>query len=255
MKAFKKAIAILLCIAMISAMPVFSSAALFKKKAKAAEETTTEAVVDEAETEAAEEETEAPKAEPKKEKSSLAKKLEKVGTIYLFYSSANPKVPHLWIYIQSSCDESLQIGPYTLEPHGAVSIGAWQDRVGNGAGIYFNLERYWVKEATYGRSFCIKNSLTRGDVARIGNALDRHNYWNWGLNCVFFALSMWTLATPKFVPFLFSPRIALAFMFLYGARRPNFTISKCGASSTYKYITGGSLKNVTASGLFTNYGV
>lgn len=181
--------------------------------------------------------------------------LGKVATMYLFFTSANKKIPHLWIYIENNTDKSLQMGPYTIEPYGAVSMGAWKDR-GDGAGIYINLERYWVKEATYGRAFYIKSRISQAALNRVGKSFERHNYWNWGFNCVWFALGVWNIATFKFIPFLFSPRIALGFMFLYGARRPKFTIKKeTKPSRCYKYQNGGTLKVVKPGVLYTKTGV
>ncbi len=226
MKSFKKIIALLLVVATLCSMPVYGFAA--KKDAAEA----------------------APVEEEKK-----VNKFENVATMYLIYTSANPKIPHLWIYIENETDETLNIGPYKLEPHGAVSMGAWKDR-GMGAGIHINLERYWVKDETYGRAFYIKTKVSRSELERVGKKLDRHNYWNWGLNCVWFALSIWNTCTVKFVPFLFSPRIALVFMFLYGARRPDFTIKKLtNSSKAYKYVTGGKLEKVYPGVLYTKTGV
>lgn len=225
-KTMKKLIALLLVFATLMAMPSFAYAA----NEDAAEDS--ESFIDR-----------------------LKYKNENVATMYLVFTSANPKIPHLWIYIENETDETLKIGPYKLEPHGAVSMGAWKDR-GMGAGIYINLERYWVKEATYGRAFYIKTKVSRGELEKVGKSLDRHNYWNWGLNCVWFAVSVWDKCTPKIVPFLFSPRISLAFMFLYGAKRPDFQFKKLyNSSKAYKYITGGELEPVYEGVLYTNTGV
>lgn len=178
-----------------------------------------------------------------------------VATLYLVFTSANPKIPHLWIYIENETSETLQLGPYKIEGHGAVSLGAWKDR-GNGAGIHINLERYWVKSETYGRAYYIKTGVTKNELKRMGNALDRHNYWNWTFNCAYFAVSMWNIASVKFIPFLISPRLELVVMLLYGAKRPDFKFKKLNdGSKCYKYITGGSLERVNSGALYTNTGV
>ena len=178
-----------------------------------------------------------------------------VATMYLVFTSANPKVPHLWIYIENETNETLNIGPYKLKPNGAVSMGAWKDR-GDGAGIYINLERHWVKDATYGRAFYIKTNVSRSELKRIGNSLDRHNYWNWGLNCAWFATSIWNICSVKFVPFLISPRLCLVVMLAYGAKRPDFKFKKePNESNCYKYITGGTLKKCSYGATVTSTGV
>ena len=223
-----------------------------KKAAKAAEKAAKEAAkaAEKAAKEAAAAATAAETTEAQK-----VNKRENVATMYLIYTSANKLEPHFWIYIVNNTDETLMVGPYALEPHGTVSIGSWDDR-GMGKGIHFNLERYWVKEETYGRAFSIKTSVNRKELEKLGSKFKRHNYWNWGFNCVWFATCMWNSCTIKFVPFLFSPRFSLAFMFLYGAKRPDYTIQKLNsASKCYKYQDDGTLKPVVPGVLFTNYGV
>ncbi|GEM_PF-4411202 len=247
MKTLKKAIAILIVIATLMSLPVSASAEWKWKLGKKEETATAEEAAD---AEAAAEETVA-ETEAKKK----VNKLENVATMYLLYTSANKLEPHFWVYIVNNTDETLMVGPYALEPYGSVSIGSWDDR-GSGHGIHFNLERYWVKEETYGRAFSIKTKVNRFELEMLGKKFKVHNYWNWGLNCVWFATSMWNTCTIKFVPFLFSPRFSLAFMFLYGAKRPDYTIEKLNDSSKcYKYQKGGTLKTVVPGALFTNYGV
>lgn len=274
MKSFKKAIALLMVVATLMSLPVSASAEWSWKRNK--EETTVSAEADAAAAEApvveettkkrfklfkrAEEKAQAaePAAQAAAETVAETKKVnkrEKVATMYLLFTSANKLEPHFWVYIVNNTDETLMVGPYAIEPHGSVSIGSWDDR-GMGTGIHFNLERYWVKEETYGRAFSISTSVTRGELERVGKKFKYHNYWNWGLNCVWFATSMWNTCTIKFVPFLFSPRFSLAFMFLYGAKRPDYTIQKLNNSSRcYKYQKDGTLKPVIPGVLFTNHGV
>lgn len=279
MKSFKKAIALLMVVATLMSMPVSVSAAKSTKtetttvaaettvveettkkerkslfsRLKKTEETTEAAV----ETTTVKDSKSSKKAAETTTEATTKKvnKREKVATIYLLYTSANKLEPHFWVYIVNNTNETLMVGPYALEPYGSVSIGSWDDR-GDGHGIHFNLERYWVKEETYGRAYSIKTSVTRSELERLGKKFKYHNYWNYGLNCVWFATSMWNTCTVKFVPFLFSPRISLAFMFLYGAKRPDYTIQKLNsASKCYKYQKDGTLKQVSPSVLFTNYGV
>lgn len=274
MKSFKKAIALLMIVATLMSLPVSASAEWSWKRNKKEETTVSaeaETAADATEAVAVEETTRkkfklfkkaeekaAPAAETVVATEAETKKVnkrEKVATMYLLFTSANKLEPHFWVYIVNNTDETLMVGPYAIEPHGSVSIGSWDDR-GMGKGIHFNLERYWVKEETYGRAFSISTSVTRGELERVGKKFKYHNYWNWGFNCVWFATSMWNTCTVKFVPFLFSPRFSLAFMFLYGAKRPDYTIQKLNkASGCYKYQKDGTLKPVIPGVLFTNYGV
>ena len=180
--------------------------------------------------------------------------LEKVADIYLIFTTANPKIPHLWIYIVSKTDKTLTVGHYRLPAGESVSIGAWKDR-GNGPGIHYNLERYWVKEETYGRAIAIKGSINETELKLITATINSHNYWNWVFNCVWFATSVWNKANLRIVPFLCSPRIACAFMLLYGGRRPDFTIEKLyNPNKVYKHTDDG-LQVVYRSALWTSTGV
>lgn len=268
MKSFKKAIALLMVVATLMSLPVSASAEWKWKFWEKEETTVVEETEAEAEAEAApvEETTKKSKKSAKAEETTAAEveetettkkvsKFENVATMYLLYTSANKLEPHFWVYIVNDTNETLMVGPYAIEPYGSVSIGSWDDR-GSGHGIHFNLERYWVKEETYGRAFSIKTRVNRSELERMGRKFKIHNYWNYGLNCVWFATSMWNTCTIKFVPFLFSPRFSLAFMFLYGAKRPDYTIQKLNDSSKcYKYQKDGTLKTVVPGALFTNYGV
>ena len=87
----------------------------------------------------------------------------KVATLYLNVSNANPKYPHCWLYFVNETDEPIQVGYYTVPAGDSVSVGNFRDR-GNGSGIYYNLERYWVKEATYGRTFSMSTSVSAGEA-------------------------------------------------------------------------------------------
>ncbi len=180
--------------------------------------------------------------------------LGKVADIYLIFTTANPKIPHLWIYMVNTSNETLTVGHYKLPAGESVSMGAWKDR-GNGPGIHYNLERYWVKKETYGRAIAIHGSVNKLELKLITATINSHNYWNWVFNCVWFATSVWNKANLRIVPYLASPRIACAFMLLYGGRRPNFTIEKLNnPDKCYKHTDEG-LEVVHRSALWTKTGV
>jgi len=178
----------------------------------------------------------------------------KVADIYLLISTANPKIPHMWIYIVNTSDKTLTVGHYKLPAGEAVSMGAWKDR-GMGAGIHYNMERYWVKEETYNRTIYIKGTITESELSAVTSTINRHNYWNWGLNCAWFASCVWNSANIKIVPYLLDPYFMAPFMYLYGAKKLDFTISKCtNYKQTYKHTDEG-LKTLYPSVLYTSTGV
>lgn len=180
--------------------------------------------------------------------------LENVATMYLCVSNANPKLPHMWIYIENTSDSTLDVAGYKIKPGKALSMGCFKDR-GSGAGIHFNLERYWVKDATYERTFCMSTQVSRAELDRVVSALGRHNYWNWMLNCAFFATSIWNICSPRKIIYLFAPQIERVIMLVLGARRPKIKFQKLyDEDQVYKYTSDG-LKTVAYRVLPTKTGV
>lgn len=193
--------------------------------------------------------------EEKDEEEDSVSSLTNVAELYLFYTTANPEMPHMWLYFVNTSDMTLEVGPYKLKPGKAVSMGTWRDR-GNGAGIHYNLERYWVKKATYDRAYYIKTDVNLMELKSFSKSLDAHNNWSWPFNCCWFAVTAWNKCSLKQIPYLFFPQAELFFMKIYGAQRPTFTISKeTSSNNVYKYVTGGSLERVVTGALYTNTGV
>ena len=235
MKMTKRLIALLLAVIMIAAIPFTAFAA---KDAK--EETTA----------AAEEETTAAPAEPKENLRDT------VAKMWVFVTFANPKVPHCWIYIKNLTDKPLKVcDDYYIKAHGDFSMGAFKERGTDGAGIYFNLERHWIKPETYGRAYCMATNVSRKEMNKLPDALKRHNYWNWGFNCCWFATCIWNLASPRKLAYLFSPYIMVGQMLIWGAKRPDFVIPKMtNAAYCYKYSPDG-IKQCCYRATISNTGV
>lgn len=180
--------------------------------------------------------------------------LENVATMYLCVSNANPKMPHMWIYIVNTSDSVLDVAGYKIKPGSALSMGCFKDR-GSGEGIHFNLERYWVKDATYDRTFCMSTNVSRSELDRVTSSLARHNYWNWLFNCSWFATSIWNICSPRKMLYLFAPQIERVIMLAYGARRPNIKFQKLyDEDLVFKYTSDG-LKPVAYRVLPTKTGV
>ena len=211
----KKIISLLLALLMFASIPMGAYAA--KAKADAAVETT-----------------EAPAEES-------GSALDTVAKMWVFVTFANPKVPHCWIYIVNQTDKPLKVcDDYYIKPHGDFSMGAFKPRGTDGPGIYFNLERHWIKPETYGRAFCMSTNVSRREMERVSNSLKRHDVWNWGMNCCYFATSIWNICSPRKLLYIISPYFMCAQMLIWGARRPNFTIPKMtNAAYCYKYHSDG----------------
>ncbi len=249
MKNMKRFIAALMAVIMIAAIPMSANAALFSWRNKTAEtETTAEADAAVAEatedmTEAAPEETtKAPEEKTTSSSSSfsLFSGRNTVAKMWVFVTFANPKVPHCWIYIVNLTDKPLKVcDNYSIKPHGDFSMGAFKARGTDGPGIYFNLERHWIKPETYGRAYCMSTNVSASEMQSVANAIKRHDYWNWGFNCCWFATSIWNICSPRKLLYLFSPYIMVGQMLVYGAKRPDFKIPKMAdASQCYKYEDG-----------------
>ncbi len=231
MKSFKKIIALIMALVIFAAVPMSASAALFSRNTKTQAAAADEPDVEET-TEAA---TEAPKSS-----GSLFGGINTVAKMWVFVTFANPKVPHCWIYIVNLTDKPLRVcDNYYIKPHGDFSMGAFKARGTDGPGIYFNLERHWIKPETYGRAYCMSTNVSASEMQSVANAIKRHDYWNWGFNCCWFATSIWNICSPRKLLYLFSPYIMVGQMLIWGAKRPDFTIPKMtDASQCYKYENG-----------------
>lgn len=178
-----------------------------------------------------------------------------VGTLYIIYSPANKREPHMWIYLVNNSDSPLEFGHYTVPAGGCVSVGNFHDR-GSGAGIHYNLERYWVKPATYERSYYLKTSVTASELRRCGSAMKLMNHWDYVFcNCSMFATTIWNICSPRKIIHLGFPHISFVEMLLWGAKKLDFTISKVGSTgSVYKYTREG-IEPIKYAVVLTNYGV
>lgn len=180
--------------------------------------------------------------------------MDAVANIYLLISTANPKLPHMWIYIENISDHTLKIGHYDLAAGDSLSMGSWKDR-GQGEGIHYNMERYWIKDETYERTIYIKSTINEFELDNLSDTINRHNYWNYFFNCAWFAVCVWNCCTIKFVPFLISPYIISPFLFLYGAKKLDFEIPKLTTNKKcYKHTEEG-LERLYPGVLVTSTGV
>ncbi|MBQ6267324.1 MAG: hypothetical protein IJK64_06085 [Clostridia bacterium] len=180
--------------------------------------------------------------------------LENVATMYLCVSNGNPRMPHMWIYILNTSDTPLDVAGYRIKPGSALSMGCFTDR-GSGEGIHFNLERYWVKDATYDRTFCMSTQVSRGELDSVVSLLKRHNYWNYMFNCAWFAVSVWNTCSPRKMIYLFAPQIERVIMLVLGARRPTIKFQKLyDESLVLKYSRDG-LTPVNHRVVLTNTGI
>ena len=243
MKNFKKIVALLMAVVIFALVPMSANAALFF--GKRAKEAATATAADEADVlEATEEIAEAPEetttAAPAKKTTSLFGGVGTVAKMWVFVTFANPKVPHCWIYIKNLTDKSLRVcDNYYIKPYGDFSMGAFKARGTDGPGIYFNLERHWIKPETYGRAYCMSTNVSASEMQSVASAIKRHDYWNWGFNCCWFATSIWNICSPRKLLYLFSPYIMVGQMLIWGAKRPDFKIPKLAdASQCYKYENG-----------------
>lgn len=177
-----------------------------------------------------------------------------VADLYLLVSNANPRMPHIWLYMVNRTDKTLLVGHYKLPAGESVSMGCWRDR-GNGPGIHYNLERYFVKPATYTRTMYLKTTVTASELKSVTRVINSHNYWNYAFNCAWFALSVWNVCTWKIIPYVIEPHVEWMFMLLYGAKKIDFRIEKQNnPRKVYKHTDSG-LQVCYSGALWTKTGV
>lgn len=102
---------------------------------------------------------------------------------------------HCWLLFENLTDEPVQIGEYTLEPRGTVSVGTWgMVRNNPHHGIWYNIESYRVThdvDYEFRHSFHEEWDNTQLDHLNEILADPYTNRWKIDFTCADFAVFMW----------------------------------------------------------------
>ena len=78
--------------------------------------------------------------------------------------------------------------------------------IGDGMGIYYNMETYRNDKYCDDSCISVSDELTRDELEKVTEKLLISNHWNPIYNCVFFACSIWNTAGDTFIlPFFYPP--------------------------------------------------
>lgn len=133
-----------------------------------------------------------------------------------------PVAGHNWIYVENLSDEPITVGLYEVPVGQGVSVGAFSFSVGDGWGIYYNLEAYREnKDNNIDDCYSITIDLNKSELEHLSNSVRNYpNMWEMFIfNCTFFAFAIWNDNSPHFfIPF-FLPGVAWIEMLIMGAKK------------------------------------
>jgi len=139
------------------------------------------------------------------------------GATYFF-----PIAGHNWIYVENLSDEPITVGLYEVPVGQGVSVGAFSFSVGDGWGIYYNLEAYREnKDNNIDDCYSITIDLNKSELEHLSDSIRNYpNMWEMFIfNCTFFAFAIWNDNSPHFfIPF-FLPGVAWIEMLIMGAKK------------------------------------
>lgn|GEM_PF-6414802 len=171
MKTFRKLIALVLVVAMLSSTLAFSSSAIFSFKSSDDEPI--------------------------------------VARMYIAHlEKPSPTEGHTWIYIENLTSGSIYVGAYYRVPKNqGVSIGTYGESVDAGPGLYYNVEawRYQNKDIYGPITYSIYKDLTESQLEKVNKTIRSINHWSKLRNCAHAAMKIWNSVPGTHMVYIFLP--------------------------------------------------
>lgn len=171
MKTFRKLIALVLVVAMVSSVFTFSASAKFSLRPAADEPV--------------------------------------VARMYIAHlEKPSATEGHTWIYIENLTNESIYVGAYYRVPKNqGVSIGTYGESVDAGPGLYYNVEawRYQNKDIYGPITYSIHKDLTEKQLEKVNKTIRSINHWSKLRNCAHAAMKIWNSVPGTHMVYIFLP--------------------------------------------------
>ncbi|MBQ7595373.1 MAG: hypothetical protein IJU45_01775 [Clostridia bacterium] len=142
---------------------------------------------------------------------------------------------HAWLYFENLTDHDIQVGAYTVEPGGSVSVGTYSGKdVPEGFGVYYNVEAYRYGKGKLDDNVYLKKELTQKQLERMSNKIARSNYWTHLTNCSFFSITTWDVVAGKPLIYLMIPILTRWQIQLYPGHEEGLILKFPGKDKVFK---------------------
>ena len=124
----------------------------------------------------------------------------------------NVASPHVFLYFKNLTGHDITVGAYTCPKGECVSVATFgvSTMDGDGAGIYYNMERYRIaQDGKYPLVVTLKRVVSKTDLENVSKFILNNNRWEFFLfNCGWFAAKCWNAGGGSYlVPITVFPSI------------------------------------------------
>ena len=108
-------------------------------------------------------------------------------------SNWNSVVPHVFFYVENLTGHDIAVGAYSCPAGQSVSVGSFGMSVSDGAGIYYNLEKYRNEyKGEYRGIRCLSQVISKSDLENVTKFILNNNVFDPIVrNCSWFATGCW----------------------------------------------------------------
>lgn len=160
---------------------------------------------------------------------------EYVACMYVCHMSRKAYLSgHTWLYFENLTNHEITVGAYKVPAKGTVSVGTFGYSIRDGRGLYYNVERYRYNHPKLTNFVYVSKKITRSQLDRISGKITRSGYWNFLLNCSFFAFTTWDLTPEKIMIYTMFPLLARFAILIYPSHSTGKQLQKAEIKDAYK---------------------
>lgn len=162
---------------------------------------------------------------------------EAVACMYVAHKGRNYNLSgHTWIYIQNLTNHNITVGIYTVAPKKGVSVGTYGYAIGDGRGVYYNVEAYRYNKAKTTDYVYLSKNVTEEGLADVSEKILRSGYWDYLVNCAFFAFTTWNETPGMPLIYLLFPMLNLLEILLHPSHKTGFAMYYPKKSEVFKQV-------------------
>lgn len=166
---------------------------------------------------------------------------EYVACMYVAHKSRNANLSgHTWLYFENLTDRNIKVGAYTVAPGKGVSVGTYGYAIKGGRGLYYNVEAFRYNKANTTDYIYLSQNITEAQLDRVSSKILRSGYWDYTLNCSFFAFTTWNIVPNPPLLYVIFPFLTMLEILIYPSHGTGFEMYSPKLSEIYKQVGMGS---------------